>query len=124
MEMLVVVGFNNRLSNSSAIKERILQHLLTHPDGRLGAAGAIGLYLGLTGRRLSAPEDLLYSRLGTHQARAEQLPSLRDALVHAPLSRHADKRKTLYQLEVVLQKFQASCQLLTPIVLLYTWLHT
>ncbi len=77
--------------------------------GKLGIAGALGLYLGLTGRRLSSLSDLLYSRLGTHAARAEELPSLRNALVEAPLSRHADKRETLRQLDAVLQQFQARC---------------
>lgn len=69
-------------------------------------AGAIGLYLGLTGKRLSAPKDLLYSGLGTHHVRVEQLPSLRDALVREPLARHSDKAETLRQLDGILQKFQ------------------
>ncbi|BDA49536.1 3-hydroxyisobutyryl-CoA hydrolase, mitochondrial [Coccomyxa sp. Obi] len=68
--------------------------------------GAVGLYLGLTGKRLSAPEDLLYSGLGTHHVRVEQLPTLRDALVLAPLARHPDKAETLSQLDANLQQFQ------------------
>ena len=70
------------------------------------STGAIGLYLGLTGKRLSAPGDLLYSGLGTHHVRVEQLPSLREALVREPLARHPDKAETLRQLDDILQKFQ------------------
>lgn len=69
-------------------------------------AGAVGLYLGLTGKRLCTPEDLLVSRLGTHYVRTEQLPALRDALISAPLKRHDDKRQTLSEVDTVLQQFQ------------------
>ena len=48
-------------------------------------AGALGLYLALTGARLTSPADLLHARLATHFVPHAQLPRLRAALAAAAL---------------------------------------
>ncbi len=50
-----------------------------------GPAGALGLYLALTGARLTSPADLLHARLATHYVPRAALPRLRAALAAAPL---------------------------------------
>ncbi|KAK9838090.1 hypothetical protein WJX81_000590 [Elliptochloris bilobata] len=44
------------------------------------APGALGLYLALTGARLTSPADLLHARLATHYVPRAHLPRLRAAL--------------------------------------------
>jgi hypothetical protein len=50
-----------------------------------GPAGALGLYLALTGARLTSPADLLHARLATHYVPRDALPRLRAALAAVPL---------------------------------------
>ena len=61
------------------------------------AAGAVGLYLALTGSRLKSPEDLLYAGLGTHYVPSSQLPALRASLGER-LERVPDKQQGLEQM--------------------------
>ena len=46
--------------------------------------GSLGLYLGLTGKRLDWPVDLLYSGLATHYMPSSELPELQAALTNLP----------------------------------------
>lgn len=77
-------------------------------------AGAVGLYLALTGTRLKTPEDLLYAGLGTHYVPSKRIPELRQRLTK-PLQRK-DKQQTLQETLDRIQPFteEVSC---SPLVL-------
>ncbi len=68
-------------------------------------AGAVGLYLALTGKRLSKPADLLRTGIATHYVRAERLPQLSEALALRTLKRASSKALALSGLEPILQQF-------------------
>ena len=74
-------------------------------------AGAVGLYLALTGKRLSKPADLLRTGLATHFVRAERLPQLTQALGLHTLKRSSTKAAALSGLEPMLQQFDVSLPL-------------
>lgn len=67
--------------------------------------GAVGLYLALTGKRLSKPADLLRTGIATHFVRAERLPQLSEALALRALKRASSKALALSGLEPILQQF-------------------
>ena len=55
----------------------------------------MGLYLALTGKRLSKPADLLSIGLATHYVKAERLPQLPQALALRTLKRSSTKAAAL-----------------------------
>lgn len=65
------------------------------------AAGAVGLYLALTGTRLKTPEDLLYAGLGTHYVPSKRIPELRQSLAK-PLQPQSEQQT----LQEVLDRIQ------------------
>ena len=67
--------------------------------------GAVGLYLALTGKRLSKPADLLRTGIATHFVRAERLPQLSEALALRTLKRASSKALALSAVEPILQQF-------------------
>lgn len=71
-------------------------------------AGAVGLYLALTGKRLSKPADLLGAGIATHFVRAERLPQLTVALGTRTLKRAVSKSLALSALEPILRQFDVS----------------
>lgn len=79
-------------------------------------AGAVGLYLALTGKRLSKPADLLRTGLATHFVRAERLPQLTQALGLRTLKRSSTKASALSGLEPMLQQFNVRFSLSTGIL--------
>ncbi len=68
-------------------------------------AGAVGLYLALTGKRLSKPADLLRIGLATHFVKTERVPQLTQALGLRTLKRSSTKASALSGLEPMLQQF-------------------
>jgi len=70
--------------------------------------GAIGLYLALTGKRLSRPADLLFTGLGTHYIRAERLEQFKASLGNEVLQRASTKAVDLSSLEPKIQRFQVA----------------
>ena len=71
-------------------------------------AGAVGLYLALTGKRLSKPADLLSIGLATHHVKADRLKQLEEALGLRTLKRSSTKAAALSGLEPMLQQFNVS----------------
>lgn len=94
-----------------------LVNLLVHPTFQAGLkrctlglsrtvlVGAVGLYLALTGKRLSKPADLLRIGLATHFVTVERLPQLTQALGLRTLKRSSTKASALSGLEPMLQQF-------------------
>ena len=73
---------------------------------RLAAhTGGVGLYLALTGKRLSKPADLLRTGIATHFVKAARLPQLTEALGTRTLRRASSKSLALSGLEPILQQF-------------------
>jgi len=73
-----------------------------------GHAGAVGLYLALTGKRLSKPADLLHTGIATHFVKADRLHQLSEALGLRTLKRSATKASARSGLEPMLQQFNVS----------------
>ena len=87
-------------------------------------AGAVGLYLALTGKRLSRPADLLRIGLATHFVRAERLPQLTQALGLRTLRRSSTKASALSGLEPMLQQFNVRHMSSDSAATMPSWLLT